>query len=385
MSSPTVAVDPALFSWALERSGVQQDAADRFPHLVEWLTTDRQPTLKQLDDFAAFTRTPIGFFFLDTPPRDVLPIPDFRTLGDRDVGQPSVDLLEVIYDCQLRQQWYIDYAREAGISKVGLVGALTEGSDVVAAADAIRAFIDLPTHGRRGSWAEAFRTMTKKSEDAGFLVMTSGIVGNNTHRRLDPDEFRGFSLVDDVVPLIFVNGADTKAASIFTLAHKLAHLSIGQGGVDGLKLDQLTSPDTERWCNEVAAELLVPRATLRASFDAQSPVPDELDRLARLFRVSTLVVLGQLWSQRLLTMTWAQYQRTWQAEKDRVRGVGDTDASGGGNFYKTLPVRVSRRFATALVSATIDGRTPFREAAQLLGVGRTETFEKLSQELGLVA
>ncbi len=385
MSGPTVAVEPALLSWALERSGTQQGAHDRFPHLAEWLTMQRQPTLTQLDQFAVFTRTPIGYFFLDTPPRDVIPIPDFRTLEDRHVRQPSADLLEVIYECQLRQEWYIDYARDAGYSEVELVGALAEGTDVSAAANAIRAFIDLPAE-RGSTWAEAFRTMTKCCEDAGFLVMTSGIVGSNTHRPLDPDEFRGFSLVDRVAPLIFINGADTKAANIFTLAHELAHLAIGQGGVDGLQTEDLNaSPGTERWCNEVAGELLVPRAALADAFRPAPPLPDELERLARAFKVSTLVILSQLWSARLLDMSWAECQQVWQTEKTRVNARIDTNASGGGNFYKTLPVRVSRRFATALVAATIDGRTPFREAAQLLRVGKTETFKRLSQELGLVA
>jgi len=208
--------------------------------------------------------------------------------------------------------------------------------------------------------------------------MVSGVVGSNNRRCLDPEEFRGFALADSLAPLVFINGADTKAAQMFTLAHELVHIWLGETGISDAQAVVVSDQETERWCNRVAAELLVPLELLRAEYDERAELYEEADRLARRFKVSTLVILRRIHDAGGLTRggLWAAYEE----ELARLRQL---PKGSGGNFYLTLGARVSKRFARALIESTLEGRTAFTESFRLLGVKKMATFNRLSHSLGV--
>jgi Zn-dependent peptidase ImmA (M78 family) len=376
-----VEVSPTLLAWASERSGRDPgELGERFPKLEAWASGDTKPTLKQLEKFARATDTPIGFLLLQEPPEERLPVPDFRTIPRGTSSRPSPNLLDTIFLCEQRQEWYREYLRAIGGDALPFVGSLRLKSDIVKSARQMRRTLDFDLAERRemSSWSEALREFAERAEDAGVLVMINGIVGSNTHRKLDPDEFRGFALVDDTAPVVFINGADTKAAQIFTLAHELAHVWLGEPALSNARLDMKTDQVVEQWCNAVAAELLVPMEALRSEYTDQEPLRDEMTRLARLYRVSTLVVLRRIFDAGYLN--WNQYQSAFSGELSRLN---ERKRATGGDFYKTQPVRTSKRFARALVADTLEGRTLHRDAFQLLGIRKYETFTELGERLGV--
>lgn len=376
-----VDVSPEVITWAKERSRVDESSlARRFPKLDEWQQGDTSPTLKQLEDFARATHTPVGYLFLEQPPVEQVPIPDYRTMADVGVSQPSADLLDTIFQCQQRQEWYRSFAQVNQEGPVEFVGSMSTAIPIADAAATMRSTLGFGVDERGSTFTEALRRLAEHAEDLGVLVMVNGIVGTNTHRKLDPREFRGFALVDLLAPLVFVNGADTKAAQIFTLAHELAHLWLGETALSDADLVARPMIDAERWCNQVAAEFLVPLTAVTEGFDDQADLTEELDRLAKRFKVSTLVVLRRVHDAGHLG--WDAYRAAYGEELDRVLALLGERTDSGGNFYNTQPVRVSKRFARALISSTLEGQTLYTEAFEMLGFKKLSTFKELADRLG---
>ena len=251
-------------------------------------------------------------------------------------------------------------------------------------AQRLRETLGLSTEARRQmpTWTDALRQLIAKAEDAGVLVMVSSVVGSNSHRKLDVGEFRGFALADGLAPLIFMNGADSKAAQMFTLAHELAHVWLGATGVSDTQAGQVPEQQTERWCNQVAAELLMPLEELRAARNPNAPIPEEIRRLAREFKVSTLVALRRLFDAG--TINRAALWQHYREEQERLRTLKER-SSPGGDFYRSLSARTSKRFARAIVSSTLEGLTSFPDAFRMLGMRKTATFFEAARELGVTA
>jgi Zn-dependent peptidase ImmA (M78 family) len=209
------------------------------------------------------------------------------------------------------------------------------------------------------------------------MVVINGVVGNNTHRKLSDDEFRGFVLSDTYAPLIFVNGVDAKAAQMFTLAHELAHLWLGQAGVFNLEALQPANNAVERFCDKVAAEFLIPTHEFKAAWSEAERAEEPYQFLARQFKVSPLVAarraldLGLIGKGKFLT-----FYRAYREDERRKKSKSD-----GGNFYATQGVRIGKRFGDAVVRAVKEGRMLYGDAYALTGL-RGRSFDKYAESLG---
>lgn len=379
-----VEVAPQVLEWACQKGGLDESAILKaFPNFFEWKEGTSQPTLKQLEAFAKKTHVPLGMLFLPSPPVERLPIPDFRTIGNASIKGPSQNLLETIYLCQQRQDWYSQYLRNNGFGENEFVSCVTRDHSVIEVAQNIRDAVGFGLEERQKftKWEDTLRFFIDQVSKLNILVMISGIVGSNTHRSLDPNEFRGFVLMDRFAPLIFINGKDTKTAQIFTLAHELAHIWLGTEGISNIQVVDVNGQgDNEFWCNQVAAELLVPLQDLRDNFNRDKSLDDELQRLAKVYKVSSLVVARRLFD--LKFYTYQEFRNIYQQELEKLQSLQrESKPKGGGDFYRSLNVKVSPQFLQALVSSTLEGKTLFRDALRLLSIKKSETFDEIANQL----
>ena len=376
-----VTVKPELLSWARKRAGFSVDKlSKRFPKIESWERGEKMPTLKQLEAFAKAVFVPIGYLFLPEPPEERIPIPDLRTIGGGIPGPPSPDLLDILYLCQRRQAWYRDYARSLAEEPHRFVGSVNVDASIEETVEKMREVLgfDLETQKACPTWTEALLKLIEQTERSGVLVMVSGVVGSNNRRKLDPREFRGFALSDEYAPLVFINSSDTKAAQIFTLAHELAHIWLGESALSDVSPVTQPSQRIEIWCNKVAAELLVPIKNLRDIIPAEHPL-SAVQNLARQFKVSTLVILRRLRDAGAIPQN--AFQEAYDQKLKRLR---ELPSFSGGNFYLTQEVRASRRFVKALVVSTLEGQTLYRDAFQLLGIKKERTFNEFGVRMGVI-
>jgi Zn-dependent peptidase ImmA (M78 family) len=378
-----VPVKPAILQWAQVSSGKTPDLFEqKFSKWTEWVSTSAEPTINQVHEIAKFANIPFGMMFLEIPPTAKVPIPDFRVGIGGSIQQPSQELLDSIYASQLRQDWFRDYATRNGLEPSGIVGKGRRMS-VANAGEFTRTLFDFEPTKRPRNLEGARNLVRKRFEELGGLVVFAGVIGNNIRRALDPQEFRGFTLADDIAPLIFVNAKDSFSGQLFTFFHEFAHVLRAETGLGN---DDPSNPDlndAEKWCNAVAAEVLVPEHDLRRVFHGSEINVETLEALNRRYLASTLTILLRLRDLKLIPR--ANFDSIYNGEAERIAVIlseRSNDQSGGNHWYNQ-PFRVGERLARAVISDARSGHTPYTEAFRLLAVKNTTGLDKLAEQVGL--
>lgn len=347
-----------MLEWAITRAGYSL-ARYREDHeaVAAWIDGEKKPTLKQLEEFANKLHVPFGFLFLTTPPVEQSPIPFFR--GEANNGHLDLNTYDTVLTLQRRQEWLANYLTDNDFEQRTFVGSLHGCTSVNRIENTVRHLLGLDktwAFPLRGS-EQAVNAITEILEELGVIVEFNGVVGNNTHRPINVEECRGFALVNDIAPFIFVNSADSKTAQLFTLIHEFAHLllgvSSGYGGEDGINEN-----DVERLCDKVAANFLVPEDTLRDNWIT-------IEKTAKKFKVSGLVVARR--AQELGIISRDQFQEFYAGYL--ARPIGDEfRRSGGGDFHLVAKKRIGYTFAVHINNAVRSNKLSQVEAYRLTGL-----------------
>ncbi|NWD68599.1 ImmA/IrrE family metallo-endopeptidase [Pseudomonas gingeri] len=362
-------VTPSLLTWSRERAGMSTtQVAKKLPvkpeRVEEWEAGETKPTFLQAQKWANLAHIPFGFLFLRQPPVEQLPLPDLRTVGGIAPQHPSLELLDTVKDAIRKQDWYLEYLQSHERQPLPFVGRFSSHSHVNDVVDDIRRTLGVNPDISRLDYEKYSRTLINAAENAGILVMRSGIALGNTHRKLEVGEFRGFAISNAWAPVVFINSADAPGARLFTLLHELAHIWIGSSGVsDG---STTAGREDERFCNAVAGEFLAPEGQFRACWNADIAWENNLPPLSARFHISKLAVGRRALDLGYITQAQygTYYLKALKAFQDEKGGAGD--------YYRNTTAKNSTRLSKAVLTEAMSGRMLLRDAGHLLGVQPTK-------------
>jgi Zn-dependent peptidase ImmA (M78 family) len=379
MAGLKVNISPDLLDWVINTTSIGSLESKIQDSLLKWQSGEKKPTFAQVQKLSTATHIPLGYFFLNRPPAEDFSVLKYRTLDSKSKKKSSRELLDIIAQMEVIQDWMKSFLIREGRERLPFVNSASARSNILGRASKIRTTIGIDVDWAiRPSRADQFKLIKQALSNAGILVMSNGIVGMNTHRTLDVEEFRAFALIDEYAPLIFINTNDSKGGKLFSLLHEAAHIWTG---VDNIYNDRLyfanSNDKTEQFCNAVAAELLVPNEVFCAKWTnttIKTSKSDLIQSLANMFGCSMIVIARRALDNKYITSE--QYNQMARKSVIIFENEKKKEKSSGGDFYASNALRLDHNFISALHSSVQEGKTLSTDAYRLTNTTR-KTFPAL--------
>lgn len=382
MPSISIQVPQNVLDWLI-RIGTKSTLSDKQQKALNaWRRGQGAPSLQDISEISKKLQVPFGYFFLAAPIDDTPAIFAHRTISSREITHPSRNLVDTVNEMENIQEWARQDQLETKADPLPFVGSMQISSSVDAIVHSIQTVLEIENnwYSKDGLYnaGNAFEYIRQKATGVQIIVMMNGVVGNNTHRKLDPKEFRAFALTDTFAPLIFINRADEpQTARLFSLVHELCHIWVGQ---NELYNDTSTTPQAvsklERLCNEVASELLMPRKAFDELWEkTEGSYENRLSLIRKHFPTSQTSVALRALQQGYITDK--QYEAICNTAEQWIE---DQNGNNGGNFYNTKKSRFDNRLIERIATSIAEGRTQYVDAYRLTGTNRA-TFPKLLEAI----
>jgi Zn-dependent peptidase ImmA (M78 family) len=365
-----VEISRDVYLWAIKES--QKDFGEiesRFKKIEAWISGEDSPTIRQVENLANFLKVPLGYMFLNEPPRTNIVESEFRTIGNK-IPEISKNLQDTLYIMARKKDWLSEHRQDKGWGKLlpHDFGDLSKENAFPA-----KEYIGLDEFWYEESRDKnsAFKYLRQKLESKGIVVMQSGVVGSDNRRSLNVSEFRGFLLYDDIAPLIFINSRDSEAGKIFTLIHEYIHFLLQE---DDIFVDE---DSAEAEVNMLTAEFLIPASHVQKQWDDNRPELEQIDELSRLFHVSRLAVAIRL--KDLNKIPQHVVDTVKQQTELALSKRGESESDGGGDYYRTSRSRLGDSFLGAVIQGAESGDISYTYAFDLLG-GSAKLYDYFKEE-----
>jgi Zn-dependent peptidase ImmA (M78 family) len=327
MPSEGIPVNTAVIAWARHRAGLsQEEAARKFAKIATWEAGTALPSYPQLEAMAEAFRIPVAVFFFPQPP-DVPPIQEtFRTLPDAEFTRLPRRIQQLLRKAKAFQLglYELTQGRNPAERLITREVEFTARMSADTMAARVRSYLGVSLE-QQIAWRntdEALKEWRQALYRVGIFVFKDAF---------REESFSGFSLYDEVFPIIYVNNSQAETRQIFTLFHELGHLLFHTSGIDPLD-DQYVERLAERpqhiemLCNRFAAQFLVPEKAFEAAFAGQRATERTAEILAERFHVSREFIFRKFLDRGLVSQN--DYRRAAQRWADQTQQGG-----GGGNPY----------------------------------------------------
>jgi Zn-dependent peptidase ImmA (M78 family)/transcriptional regulator with XRE-family HTH domain len=384
-------ITPNVLKWARESARMTEETAAakvsvKVDRLKEWEAGTSQPTIKQAQTLAKAYKRPFALFFLPEIPRDFQPLQDFRKSGSKSLTTSSIFIIREI---QQKQAWISDVYSENQEEKLDFVGRFSIEDDPQSVAKDILDTLKInpalyKTDNPIKEWIDA-------AESNGIFVSRTSFI--HSRLKLDSEELQGFAIADAHAPFVFVNSDDWNAPQLFTLVHELAHIWIAETGISNEVEPDLKQKDkfhpVELFCNEVAANALMPKEIIlnfdSASFNNSKDVFKVAKQLgvssfALLVRALNLNIISLPIYQKLKKQADIDFAEYLKREAEKKAKQKEKDKQGGPNYFLLQLSRNSRLFTQTVLDAFRGGFIEPTLASNLLNV-QVNKFSKLESQL----
>jgi Zn-dependent peptidase ImmA (M78 family) len=385
MTTIKALVKPKLLKWARSRAKVKPEDAARAAHvaverLEAWESEDNEetPTLGQLRDLATKYHFPLAVFYLPEPPKDFVPLRDFRRLRNVKEEPITANLAFHIRNAHERRELALELFEEIRGKPQHFPLKASIGDDPENVGRTIREFlkVDAESQRRAAQQDRVFDFWRRKLEENDILVF----VISGPSWSVELHEMRGFTIAASDLPVIVINGKDySQGGKAFTLIHELCHVLLGESGIsNGAVGDEPTlSPKArkiERFCDAVAAASLMPRELVLSLEEvAVGGLREwnnaELRRIARAVGVSRQAMLLRFVT--LNRASWDHYKE-WQAEfEEEYRRLAEERAKNKKSVPIKRPVMLmtwnGRGFTRLVLQSYYDERITLNDVSSYLG------------------
>lgn len=380
-------IETKVLEKLINRAGGKEKLKKHFKSIDKWLSGEKKPTINQLEKLSDLSGIPFGDIILGKIPEPLegLDITFYRRKSD---VNPSVELEKLVRITQSRVNFASEYLKELGNEPKRFVGKLKISSNIEEAATDIKKKLKL-----KEDWIENNNLKTKKEvvsflkrklEEIGIFVFANNHFENNNNLKLDPTEFKGFSIADEYAPAIFINTNTYLSTQIFTLMHELVHIFLGNSAISDIdeKTLEVANEDIEKFCNKVAAAVLVPDEI----FEGKSLDYKILKDIANKLQISPLVVILRAYEKNIITKEeYFKYLEDYKKEFNKIleeekQKKETTKERRGGDWYRTKITQLGSRFLDLTIQAFKAREIPPNHFVFLTGI-KISNIEKLERKL----